>query len=108
MDLKGKHALYFLTISPKSAIVYVWLCFGQKITGGARTVELSEAAATAEERLLCTKDKQVHNLDLTKTPWAAKKVQICLHEQLQQLLVFAWAWNTAVWAQAIRKSFKPH
>ena len=63
---------------------------------GARTVELSEAAATAEERLLCTKDKQVHNLDLTKTPWAAKKVQICLHEQLQQLLVFAWAWNTAV------------
>ena len=28
---------------------------------GARTVELSEAAATAEERLLCTKDKQVHN-----------------------------------------------
>ena len=48
---------------------------------GARTVELSEAAATAEERLLCTMDKQVHNLDLIKTPWAAKKLQIWLHEQ---------------------------
>ena len=45
---------------------------------GARTVELSEAAATAEERLLCTMDKQVHNLDLIKTPWAPTKLQICL------------------------------
>ena len=30
---------------------------------GARTVELSEAAATAEERLLCTMDKLVLDLD---------------------------------------------
>ena len=35
---------------------------------GARTVELSEAAATAEERLLCTRDKLVHNLDIKEKP----------------------------------------
>ena len=35
---------------------------------GARTVELSEAAATAEERLLCTMDKLVLDLDLKEKP----------------------------------------
>ena len=35
---------------------------------GARTVELSEAAATAEERLLCTMDKLVLNLDIKEKP----------------------------------------